>query len=59
METETTTSLEFPNGGKAIVEQMIASEERNESKRAGLRIAVWDPIRKVNHPSRLFEIEKL
>ena len=26
METETTTS-EFPNGGKAIVEQIVASEE--------------------------------
>ena len=24
------------NGGKAIVEQMLASEERNKSKRAGL-----------------------
>ena len=28
METETTSS-EFPNGGKAIVEQMLASQERN------------------------------
>ena len=35
METEATTS-EFPNGGKAIVEQIIVSEERNKSKRAGL-----------------------
>ena len=25
-----------PNGGKAIVEQLLASEERNKSKRAGL-----------------------
>ena len=32
METETTWS-EFPNGGKAIVEQIPASEERNKSKR--------------------------
>ena len=32
METETTRS-EFLNGGKAIVEQMLASEERNKSKR--------------------------
>ena len=32
METETTTS-EFPNGGKAIVEQILASEQRNKSKR--------------------------
>ena len=33
METETTTWYEFPNGGKAIVEQIPASEERNKSKR--------------------------
>ena len=37
METETTWS-EFPNGGKAIVEQILASEVRNKSKRAEL----WD-----------------
>ena len=36
MEAETTTWSEFPNGGKVIVEQIIASEERNQSKRAGL-----------------------
>ena len=36
METETTTCSEFPNGGEAIVEQILASEERNKSKRAGL-----------------------
>ena len=28
MQTETTT-LEFPNGGKAILEQILASEEIN------------------------------
>ena len=36
METETITWSEFPNGGKAIVEQILASEEINKSKRAGL-----------------------
>ena len=36
METETTTQSEFLNGGKAIVEQILASEEINKSKRAGL-----------------------
>ena len=36
METETTTSSEFCNGGKVIVEQILASEEKNKSKRAGL-----------------------
>ena len=35
METETTTS-KLHIGGKAIVEQILASEERNKSKRAGL-----------------------
>ena len=36
METETTTQLEFPNRGKAIVEQILAAKEINKSKRAGL-----------------------
>ena len=27
MKTETTTRSEFPNGGKAIVEQILTSEE--------------------------------
>ena len=37
METDTTS--EFPNGGKDISEQIVASEEINKSKRAGL----WEP----------------
>ena len=36
METETTVWSEFPNGGKAIVEQILALEETNISRRAGL-----------------------
>ena len=36
METDTTTWSEFPYGWKAIVEQIIASEKRNKSKRKGL-----------------------
>ena len=32
METKTTTWSEFPNGGKAIVEQILESEEKNKSK---------------------------
>ena len=36
METGTPTWSEFPNGGKAIVEQILASQEKNKSKRAGL-----------------------
>ena len=31
-ETETTTWSEFPNGGIAIVEQILLSEEINKSK---------------------------
>ena len=36
METETKTWSEFPNGGKAIAEQILVSEERNKPKGAGL-----------------------
>ena len=60
METEMTTWSEFANGGKAIVDQTLASEEINKSKRAGPwesqsrirvgKLAIW---------VRLFEIEKL
>ena len=37
METETTPWLEFPDGGKAIVEQILVSEERKKSKKVGLQ----------------------
>ena len=36
METDTITWSEFSNGGKAIVEQILVSQERKKSKRAGL-----------------------
>ena len=36
METETTTWLEFPKAGRDTVEQILASEERNKSKKARL-----------------------
>ena len=60
MEAQTTTWSEFPNGGKAIVEQILASEERNKSKKAGL----WESqygicVGKLNVWVRSFEIEKL
>ena len=38
METETTTWSEFLKGGKAIVEQILASEKRDISKRVGLGV---------------------
>ena len=49
METETKTWSEFPDGGKAITEQILASEEINKSQTAGLSESVWDPSRKGNH----------
>ena len=36
MEIKTTIWSEFPNGGKAIGEQILVSEESDKSKRAGL-----------------------
>ena len=36
MEIETATWSEFPNGWKAIVEQILVSEEINKSKKAKL-----------------------
>ena len=35
MKSEITTWSKFPNGGRAIVEQILASEEKNKSKRTG------------------------
>ena len=53
METETTPWSELPKGGKAIVEHILVFEERKISKRARLRITVWDMSRKVNHLSKV------
>ena len=53
MEIETTTWSEFPNRWKAIVEQILVTEERKKSKREGLRITVCDWSRKVNHMCRV------
>ena len=36
LKTETSTWSENPNGRKAIEEQILAPEERKQSKRAGL-----------------------
>ena len=60
METETTVWSEFPNGGKAIIEQILASEETNVSRRAGL----WESqsgirVGKLTIQVRSFEIQKL
>ena len=58
VETETTTGSEFPNRGKAIVEQILASEDKNKSKRVGLRES--QPriqVRKLTIWARSFEIK--
>ena len=60
METETTTWSEFPNVGKAITEQILESEERKKSKRAGIwesQSGVW--VGKLSIWVRSFEAEKL
>ena len=63
MKTKTTTKSEFPYGGKASVEQILALEEINKSKQAGVWESVRDLSRKVNQmdwsrdPYLLHEIE--
>ena len=51
METKPTTWSEFSNGGKAIAEQILASEDKNKSKRSkrdlsrkvkNLSKVIWD-----------------
>ena len=50
MESHKMAQSEFPNGGKDIAEQILASEEINKSKRAGmLRVTVRDPSMKIKH----------
>ena len=55
MEAATTTWSEFPNGGKAIIEQILAPEEKNKFKRSksGIRVG------KFTIRVRSFQIEKL
>ena len=59
METETTKS-ELPNGGKATVEQILASEERNKSTRTGPWMSQSRmQVGKLTIWVRSFEVEKL
>ena len=53
------TWSEFPNREKAILEQILVLEERNKSKRAGLKTIVWDPSRKVNHLGKVIWDRKI
>ena len=60
METEKTTWSQFPDGGKAIVEQILASEEINKSKRAGMQLSQSGvQVGELTIWVRLFEIQKL
>ena len=59
METETTSS-EFPNGGKTIVEQILASQKINKSEKAGLwESQSWIQVGKLTIWVSSFKIEKL
>ena len=60
MEIETTGS-EFPNGGKGIVEQILASEEINKSKREGLQES-QSGMREGSHlrfPHRILRVQQV
>ena len=60
METVTATWSEFPNEGKTIVEQILASEEISKSERAGLLQSQFEiQVGKLTIWRRLLEIEKL
>ena len=48
------------NGGKAIVEQILVSEERNKCKKSRtVRITVKDLSRKINHLSKVYWDRKI
>ena len=66
-ETETTSYSELPNGGKAIVEQILVSEEINRSKRAGLweshsenqvgKLTIWVRSFEIENHNRLHQVD--
>ena len=50
METEIAIWSEFPNGGKATVEQILVSVDINKSRRAELWESQWGiRLRKADH----------
>ena len=54
MESQWRLRQEFPNGGKAIVEQILESEEIIKSKKSRIvTITYKDLGRKVNHLSKV------
>ena len=66
MKTDTTTWSEFSNGGKSIVEQILASEEINKSKRTGLwesqsgmrvgKLTIWVRSFEIKNYNRVHQI---
>ena len=60
METETTAWLEFLNGGKAIIEEIMGSKKKKKiQKSRTVRVTVGIQVGKVTLWVRLFEVEKL
>ena len=59
MEAEITTWSEFPNGGKDIVEQILASEERNKSNEQDYENQSGIQVGKLTIWVRSLETEKL
>ena len=53
METETPTLLEFPTGGKDIVEQILVSEKEIHPTEQECESHSQGSIRKVNHLSKI------
>ena len=53
MEAETTTLWEFTNEGKAIVEKILGSEDKNNPKEQACESHSQGPSRKVNHMSKV------
>ena len=59
---------EFPNGGKAIVEQILVSEERNKSKRAELwesqsrfrvgKLTIWVTSFEIENYNRVHQVHQ-
>ena len=60
VEAETIIRSEFPNGGKATLEKILAPEEIDKPKRAGMWESQWGiQVVKLTVWVKTFEVEKL
>ena len=59
METKTRTWSEFPYGGKTIVEQILVSDEKINSRSRTVRVTVSIQVEKLTIWVRSLEREKL